>query len=102
MKFEERHINYDSSQNLQIKSAHYIGDYAIRLSFNDGTKKLVDFKPFLEQSSHPDVRKYFNEKEFTSFKIVDGNLDWNDFDLCFPLGDLYQNNLLHTMKTTSL
>ena len=31
---------------IEIEFAKYIGDYAIRILFNDGTEKLVDFKSF--------------------------------------------------------
>ena len=36
---------YDDFQNdlIEIKSANYIGDFAIRLLFSDGTMRLVDF-----------------------------------------------------------
>ena len=75
---------------LEIKTARYIGDFAIRIFFNDGINKLVDFKPFLEASLHPSIRKYLYERRFKQFKLIDGNLNWNDYDLIFPLEDLYQ------------
>jgi hypothetical protein len=78
---------------IEIKSANYIGDFAIRVFFSDGTNKLVDFKLFLESSLHPSIRKYLDESRFKQFKIVDGNLNWNDYDLIFPLGDLYQGKI---------
>ena len=65
---------------LSIESANYIGDFAIRISFTDKTEKLVDFKPFLTKSMHPSIKKYLDESQFLSFKVVDGNLDWNDYD----------------------
>lgn len=34
-------------KKIEIRNANYIGDYAIRLKFNDGTERLVDFKSFL-------------------------------------------------------
>jgi len=74
---------------IEIKSAKYIGDFAIRLFFNDGFNRLIDFKPFLESSLHPSIRKYLNEKIFREFKIIDGNLNWNDYDLIFPIDNLY-------------
>ncbi|MEN9370801.1 MAG: hypothetical protein RI952_1666 [Bacteroidota bacterium] len=76
--------------SIEINSAVYIGDYAIRLFFNDGVCKLVDFKSFLENSSHPSIKKYLDESKFKEFLIVDGNLNWNDYDLIFPIADLYQ------------
>lgn len=74
---------------IEIKSANYIGDFAIRLLFSDGIMRLVDFKPFLENSLHPSIRKYLDENRFKLFEIVDGNLNWNNYDLIFPLEDLY-------------
>lgn len=78
---------------MEITSAKYIGDFAIRIYFNDGANRLVDFKPFLESSLHPSIRKYLNEKLFAKFDIVDGNLNWNDYDLIFPVNDLYKGEI---------
>lgn len=78
---------------IEIKSAVFIGDFAIRIVFNDGSNKLVDFKDFLESSSHPSIRKYLDETKFRQFNIVDGNLNWNDYDLIFPIHDLYQGRI---------
>ena len=36
----------EETKSLKIEKANYIGDFAIRIKFNDGTEKLVDFKPF--------------------------------------------------------
>ncbi len=78
---------------IEIKSATYIGDFAIRLLFSDGFSRLVDFKPFLEKALHPSIRRYLNETLFVQFQIVDGNLNWNDYDLIFPIDDLYRGEI---------
>ena len=78
---------------IEIKTAKYIGDFAIRLFFSDGLNRLVDFKPFLENSLHPSIRKYLDEDRFKQFQIIDGNLNWNNYDLIFPVNDLYQGKL---------
>ena len=78
---------------IEIKSAKYIGDYAIRVFFVDGSERLIDFKSFLESSLHPSIRKYLDEKKFKQFKIVEGNLNWNDYDLIFPIDDLHKGNI---------
>ncbi|MCX6163150.1 MAG: DUF2442 domain-containing protein [Ignavibacteriae bacterium] len=78
---------------IEIKSAMYIGDYVIRIFFNDGINRLVDFKLFLESSLHPSIRKYLDEIKFKQFEIVDGNLNWNDYDLIFPIDDLYEGKI---------
>jgi hypothetical protein len=86
---------YNDSQVdiLEIKLAKYIGDFAIRISFNDGTNRLIDFKPFLESSFHPSIRKYLDEKKFENFDLIDGNLNWNDYELIFPINNLHEGHL---------
>jgi hypothetical protein len=84
----------DSGFNqLKIDSAKYLSDYAIRLRFSDGKEKLVDFKPFLSKSLHPSIKKYLDENKFSNFSLTDGNLNWNDYDLIFPLSDLYNGQI---------
>ncbi len=85
--------NNNEVELLEVISAKYIGDYAIRVFFSDGVNRLVDFKPFLESSLHPSIRKYLDESKFNEFKIEDGNLNWNDYDMIFPLEDLYNGKL---------
>ena len=80
--------------------ANFIGDFGIRLTFNDGHQKLVDFKPFPERSKHPPSKKYLDETIFKEFRINNGNLDWNDFELCFPIDDLYNNSILKEQTTS--
>ena len=100
MKITEQYTEQSAQENLFITQVNYIGDFAIRLFFSDGHQKLVDFKPFLEQAKHPAIKKYLDEKLFKTYQIKAGNLDWNDFDLCFPLEDLYQNRLLKNEEAT--
>ncbi len=92
MKITEENIDYHVDF-IEVKSARYIGDYAIRVFFSDGFTRLVDFKPFLETSLHPSIQKYLDETRFKDYQILDGNLNWNDYDLIFPIEDLYKGNL---------
>ena len=79
---------------LNITAAEQIGDYALRLSFDDGTVQTVDFKPFLSLSRHPDIRVYLEPERFAAFRLEYGELVWGDYDLRFPIADLYHNRLL--------
>ena len=81
------------SRLLQIDSAKYLSDYVIRITFNDGNEKLVDFRPFLSKSLHPSIKKYLDENEFSNFSLIDGNLNWNDYELIFPISDLYNGHI---------
>ncbi|NNM79390.1 MAG: DUF2442 domain-containing protein [Gallionella sp.] len=71
-----------------------VGDYALRLSFDDGVVKTVNFKPFLSHSRHPDIRSCLEPSHFATYRIEYGELMWGDDDLCFPIADLYHNHLL--------
>lgn len=84
---------------INIVSAEPAGDLCLRLSFDDGVEQVVDFKPFLSRSVHPDIRAYLDPERFAAFRIEYGELVWGDYDLCFPVIDLYRNQL---EKTTTL
>jgi len=90
-------VDYKDSESglnqLKIDSAQYLSDYAIRIKFNDGNERLVDFKQFLSKSIHPSIKKYFDEIKFSNFSLTDGNLNWNDYDLIFPISDLYKGQI---------
>ena len=92
MKIFEEYIDYDRAV-IKAADAKYIGDFAIRIVFTDGTQKLVDFKPFLQKSNHPSIKKYLKEEMFKDYNIVNGNLNWNDYDLIFPIEDIYKGTI---------
>ena len=92
MRIVEEYKNV-SIDLLKIDSANYVGDFAVRVLFSDGHNILVDFKPFLTQSLHPSVKKYLDEKLFKQFTIVDGNLNWNDYDMIFSLDNIYKGTI---------
>ncbi|GAC1308052.1 MAG: hypothetical protein NVSMB24_21080 [Mucilaginibacter sp.] len=93
MKIVQDYNIHNTTDLIEVSSANYIGDYAIRITFSDGHDKLVDFKQFLLKSLHPSISKYLNETLFKQFKITNGNLNWNDYDLIFPIHDLYQGTV---------
>jgi len=79
---------------VEIISTKYIPDYKLNIQFNDGVSRIIDFEPFLRKSHHPDIKKYLDRNKFQQFTIRYGDLDWNDYELCFPLGDLYQGVII--------
>lgn len=92
MRVKERHIEYDV-KHISLEKADYIGDYMIRLTFDDHKIQEVDFESFLLQSKHPSIRKYLDAKLFKDFSIVNGNLNWGDYELIFPLSELYDGKI---------
>lgn len=78
---------------IKINKVEYLDKYKLFLSFSDNIKQTIDFHPFLSNSLNPLIRKYIDISEFKKFKIDEGDLEWNDYDLCFPIADLYENNI---------
>lgn len=82
-------------QVINVKSAELMSDYRMRLLFDDDKEQIVDFKGFLLHSKHPDIRAYLDLAKFADFRIEYGELVWGDYELCFPVIDLYLNRLTH-------
>ena len=79
---------------INIDSAAIVRDYEIRLNFDDGTSQVIDFEPFLQRASHPQIRAFLDSRKFGDFRIVHGELVWGDYELCFPMMDLYTNRIV--------
>ena len=87
---------------LEITSAEYIKDYKIKIVFSDGKQRIINFQPFLEQARNPMTRKFLDINEFKKFKIEYGDLVWNDYEMCFPIIDLYEDNILKDLEFSSV
>ena len=89
-----------NSTPINIISATQVGEYRIRLVFDDNTLQEIDFKPFLMRSHHPDIRAYLKPEYFAGFRVEYGELVWGDYALCFPVIDLYRNTIEHDPSIT--
>ena len=78
---------------LRVKDAKYVPRYKVDIRFNDGARRVVDFGPFLKKATNPMFTKYRRLKQFKSFRIQDGDLMWGDFELIFPITDLYRGEI---------
>ena len=85
-----------TAQIINIVSAVAMSNYRIQLTFDDGAQQIVDCKPFLTKAVHPDIRVYLDPQRFAAFRIEYGELVWGDYDLCFPMIDLYRNQIEKT------
>ena len=75
---------------VSIDRAEYLGGYKIKLDFSDGVSQTIDFENFLKAANNPMTRKYLDKEKFKSFSIEHGDIVWNDYELCFPIWDLYE------------
>lgn len=85
---------------LEIVQAEYVSGHKIRLTFNDGLVRVMDFEPFLRKAMNPGITKYRQLRRFKTFHLHYGDLMWGDFDMIFPINDLHDGNILKG-KTTA-
>jgi hypothetical protein len=78
---------------LWVKSARHKTGHILEIEFSDGHSEVVDFAPFIFSVNHPDYEKYKSVDEFLKFRIVDGNLNWDDYTMIFPVDRLYSNKI---------
>ncbi len=84
----------NATQFLEVTEAKYVSGYKLLLTFNDGTVRVVDFGPFLAKARNPDTTDYRDLKKFKGFHLEHGNLMWGDYQMIFPIMDLYQGTIL--------
>ena len=78
---------------ISIDKAEYKGEYIINIKFSDGVEKNIDFGTFLKNAKNPMIKKYLDKELFKAFSIEYGDLNWNDFEMCFPLWSLHEGNI---------
>lgn len=81
------------TEYFNVEQVEHAGAYKLRITFSDGHQSVVDFEPFLSKSYHPAIRRYLDQSLFLKWSIDYGDLHWNDFDLIFPLADLYAGEI---------
>ena len=82
-------------ETISVINARHLHDYLIEVTFSDRTSQIIDFKQQLDRLRVPEYTKYREMQHFKSFEIENGNLVWGeDWDLIFPVDQLYENKLL--------
>jgi hypothetical protein len=79
---------------LFVKSAKHLKSHILEIEFSNGEHRVIDFAPFIFSVGHPDYERYKSEAGFLDFKIEDGNLNWDDYTMIFPVEDLYAGKLI--------
>ena len=67
---------------LCVTSAEYTGDYKIKVTFNDSTSGIADFKHTVSTDHLPIVRELIDIEKFKDFRIKFDTICWgNGLDL---------------------
>lgn len=79
---------------MYVSDAVHLGEFKVGIFFTDRTEKIVDFNDFLSKKNlHPSLKKYRKEKLFGNFEIKYGNLIWKDYQMIFPVEELYNGKI---------
>ncbi len=85
---EEEHDIVDVPAPLYVLSASYLEEYKLHLIFSDLKERTIDFEPKL-RAFRP-LQKFLNINTFKKFRLYNGNVQWDDFEMIFPVEDLYE------------
>lgn len=77
----------------KITKVEIVKDYTLKITFSDGVVQIIDFGKFLKKSNHPEIKKFLDLKKFNSFSLSAGELMWGDYELLFPIADLYEGKI---------
>jgi hypothetical protein len=89
----ENPLTLSENTAIFVERAEHAGEYQIRLTFSDAAQRVVDFASFLRQSHNLLIQAYLDPDAFARFAVRDGDLVWDDNDLCFPIADLYEGRV---------
>ncbi len=77
-------------KNINVIEAVYVKNFRLKVFFDDGSSQTVDLSEFLGNPPNPVYKKYLKEKNLKNFEIINGNVNWNDYEMIFPVADLYR------------
>ena len=91
--YPENQVRLPEGAVIDIVEAEQLSEYKLKLYFSDGVEQIIDFESFLGGSRNPLIRAYLAPKKFANFRLEYGELVWDDYGLCFPIADLYENRI---------
>lgn len=74
---------------LSVTSAEYVRDYILRLTFNNGEVRDVDFVPLMQKGI---CRKLQDMAYFRSYTLDPFSVDWNN-EIGFAPESLYERGI---------
>jgi len=79
-----------NTEVLEIIKVDYLDDYRLKIYFSDNKIQIINFQDFITNNHNPQTKKYADISNFKCYKIEYGDLIWGDFEMCFPIYDLYE------------
>lgn len=77
-------------EEIKVIKYESVGDLTLRITFNDNTVQVIDFTSFLDRATNPMITQYQDpDKFFSDINLEYGELIWGDYEMLFPVWDLY-------------
>lgn len=73
----------------EVIKADYISEYKLRVFFNDGVIKIVDFYPIVFVNNYPAFRSLKNIDVFKNFEVTD-TLEWDNGNIDIAPETIYE------------
>lgn len=93
MKLTRRPRKLPKNAVVEVVRARIESGYKLKVHFSDGVSRIVDFEGFLNSSRNPSIRVFLDMGKFSEFTVRDGDLMWGDYEMCFPIADLYEGRI---------
>lgn len=76
---------------IWVTAAEYLGGHKLRLSFNDGSRKVFDFSPLIK--NFPLYRGLEPTEKFKDFTVTDWTVSWDNGEIDIAPEYLYENGV---------
>ena len=76
---------------MKLINVKHLDNYRIESEFEDGQKRITDFKKFLFQNHSPMTTQFRDVERFKKVSIERGNLTWEDGQMDISAESIYQN-----------
>ncbi len=93
MRIVDKTKKVTDAQLFSVREATYVDNYKIRVKFTNGKTRTIDCGNFLKKQTHPSLKKYLNISQFKIFRIQNGNINWNNYEMIFPVEALYKEKV---------
>ncbi len=76
---------------MKIIKVKYLSGYKLEVVFDNGEKRIANFKEFLFKDHNPITTQFRDKKRFKNVSLAFGHLTWEDGQMDIPAINIYNN-----------
>lgn len=77
---------------MNIISVKHLSDYKLEVVFDNGEKRIADFKDFLFKEKNPMTTQFRDKKRFKKAYVELGDLTWENGQMDISAQSIYNNH----------